>query len=142
MNLFLLTIPVLLETTHQTSQILSQWSHVFYSGHRKGPYISISTGLLYGYAAWSKHDAGESWRVFAVAGATTVAMVPYTWIFMMSTNNALFRAEARSKGGDSVSWVEAERLVQTWNKLNAVRALFPLTGAILGILGTCKLLSF
>jgi noranthrone monooxygenase len=142
MNLFLLTIPVLLETTHQTSQILHQWSCVFYSGHRKGPAISIATGMIYGLAAWSKHAAGSPWRVFALAGVMTVSMVPYTWIFMQSTNNALFRAEARSKSGNEGTWGEAERLVTAWNRLNAVRALFPLTGAILGMLGTCKLVLF
>lgn len=142
MNLFLLTIPVLLETTQQTQQLLHQWTRVFYSGHRKGPGISIATGLIYGYAAWSKHAAGSPWRVFAVAGATTVSMIPYTWIVMQSTNNALFRAEARTKAEQAQSWTEAESLVKTWNRLNAVRALFPLAGAILGILGTVKLVVF
>lgn len=142
MNLFLLTIPVLLETTQQTSQLLHQWSRVFYSGHRKGPAISIATGLIYSLAAWNKHAAGNPWRIFALAGATTVSMVPYTWIFMQSTNNALFRAEARTKSEQEQSWKEAESLVKAWNRYNAVRALFPLTGAILGLLGTCKLMSF
>lgn len=142
MNLFLLTIPVLLETTQQTSQLLHQWSRVFYSGHRKGPAISIATGLIYGFAAWSKYAAGSPWRVFALAGVTTVSMVPYTWIVMQSTNNALFRAEARSKSEQEQSWAEAESLVKAWNRFNAVRALFPLAGAILGILGTVKLVVF
>jgi noranthrone monooxygenase len=142
MNLFLLTIPVLLETTHQTSQLLHQWSCIYYSGHHKGPAISIATGMIYGCAAWSKHAAGSPWRVFAVAGLTTVGMVPYTWIVMQGTNNALFRAEARSKNGNEGSWGEAERLVKAWNLLNAARALFPLAGAVLGMLGTCKLVLF
>lgn len=140
MNLFLLTIPVFLETTPQTAQLLHQWSRVYYSGHRKGPAISIATGMIYGVAAWSKHAAGSPWRVFALAGVTTVSMVPYTWTMMQSTNNALFRAEARSKAGNEEGRGEAERLVKSWNRLNAGRALFPLAGAILGILGTCKLL--
>lgn len=142
MNLFLLTIPVLLETTQQTSQLLHQWSRVYYSGHRKGPAISITTGLIYGFAAWSKHAAGSPWRVFALAGVTTVSMVPYTWIVMQSTNNALFRAEARTKSEQEQSWGEAVSLVKAWNRYNAVRALFPLAGAILGIMGTCKLVVF
>lgn len=142
MNLFLLTIPVLLETTQQTHQLLHQWSRVYYSGHRKGPAISITTGLIYAYAAWSKYAAGSPWLVFAVAGATTVSMVPYTWIVMQSTNDALFRAEARTKSEQVQSWAEAESLVKAWNRFNAVRSLFPLAGAILGILGTVKLVVF
>jgi noranthrone monooxygenase len=143
MNLFLLTIPVMLETTHQPAQLLHQWSCIFYSGHHKGPPISIATGLIYSYAAWSNHTAGIPWKVFALAGALTVGMVPFTWIFMMGTNNALFRAEAKSKsGGGGSSWKEVESLVKTWNGLNAIRALFPLSGAVLGILATCKLVLF
>jgi len=68
--------------------------------------------------------------------------VPYTWIVMQGTNNALFHAEARSKNGNEGSWGEAEGLVKAWNLLNAVRALFPLAGAVLGMLGTCKLVLF
>jgi noranthrone monooxygenase len=143
MNLFLLTIPMMLETTNQPVQLLHQWSCVFYSGHHKGPGISIATGLIYSYAAWSNHAAGIPWRVFALAGALTVGMVPFTWVFMMGTNNALFKAEAKSKsGGDRSSWKEVESLVKTWSGLNAIRALFPLSGAVLGMLATCKLVLF
>jgi noranthrone monooxygenase len=142
MSLFLVTIPVILETTNQPSKLLHRWSRIFYSGHIKGPAISIATGLIYGCAAWSKHAVDRPWRVFVVAGATTVGMVPYTWIIMQSTNNALFRAEAKSKEGNEGTWAEAERLVVRWSWLNAVRALFPLAGAVIGLLGTCKMLLF
>lgn len=142
MNLSLLTIPVLMETTQQTSQLLHQWSRVYYSGHRKGPAISIATGLIYSFAAWGKFAAGSPWRVFALAGLTTVSMVPYTWIFMLRTNNALFRAEAQTKSGQEQGLGEALSLLKTWNRLNAVRALFPLAGAILGVLATCRLVVF
>ena len=142
MNLFLLTIPVLLDTTREPGQILHNWSRIYFSGHRKGPGISMATALLHSYAAWSKYSAGESWRICAIAGVATVTMIPYTWLFMISTNNLLFGAEMRSKNGNAGSLVEAKTLVKKWNRLNAVRALFPLTGAVLGILGVSDLLAF
>jgi len=143
MNLFLLTIPVMLETTHEPAQLVQQWSCVFKNGHRKGPIISIATGLMYCYTAWSNHAGGAPWKVFALAGALTMGMVPYTLITMGGTNNALLRAEAKIKSGDDgISWKDVAILVRTWNKLNAIRALFPLSGAVLGMLAICKLVQF
>lgn len=139
MSLFLLTIPVLLESARDSPQLLHQWHRIFRRGHVQGPAISISTGLLYSYAAWSKGSGGGAWRLFAVAAATTVGMVPYTWIVMSGTNNALSRAVEGSKNASEENWAEAAKLVRAWGQLNAVRALFPLTGAVLGLMGACKL---
>lgn len=72
-----------------------------------------------------------------------MGMVPYTLITMGGTNNALLRAEAKIKSGDDgISWKDVAILVRTWNKLNAIRALFPLSGAVLGMLAICKLVQF
>ena len=72
--------------------------------------------------------------MFAVAAGVTVAMIPYTWIFMRGVNNALFEAskwtdEAKETGQDNV-----RGLVASWSRFNAVRALFPLVGAAVGVL--------
>ena len=144
MNLFLMAIPIYLETTTQPSQLLQQWRSTFLRGHTKGPALSIATGTLYAVAAWYRHVAGNAyWRVFAVAGATTVSMIPYTWIVMMSTNNALFSAvDASKEGQGAINWAEAETLVVRWSRLNAVRALFPFSGAVIGMLGISGILAF
>ncbi|KAB8203746.1 hypothetical protein BDV35DRAFT_384103 [Aspergillus flavus] len=108
MNLHLLTIPILIETTRQPAQLVHQWSRIFYSGHRKGPGIALVTGALYGYAAWAKYSVGEPWHHWMVAGVTTVSMVPYTWMFMNATNTALFHAEDQfEKGGVEISLQES-----------------------------------
>ena len=142
MSLFLLTIPVILETTTAPQQLLHQWHRIFYRGHIQGPLISIATGLLYSYAAYQRSLRGGAWKPFAVSAAITVAMIPFTWVFMANVNNALFKAvEVTEKGGQG-DWKEAEGLVRSWGAWNAVRALFPLSGAVLGLLSTCKLVSF
>jgi hypothetical protein len=74
--------------------------------------------------------------VFAVAGATTILMVPFTWIFMAPTNNTLFRLENESKVASVANLAEAQELVIKWSWLHVVRSLFPLAGAILGTTGT------
>ena len=129
MNLFLLTIPLLLETSTSTTHLLRQWNLVFYKGHVQGPSISIATGLTHAFAAWRSGD-----KRFAIAGAITVSMIPYTWIFMRNVNNGLFAA---SEWADEIKEGSNERvrqLVNTWSRFNAVRALFPLAGAILGMI--------
>ncbi|KAK4175384.1 hypothetical protein QBC36DRAFT_241279 [Triangularia setosa] len=142
MSVFLITIPVLIATTKQPAKLVNQWRCVYLSGHVKGPAIATTTGLVYVYAAWSKYAVGEQWRVFALAGATTVSIVPYTLTFMQGINNALFRADDMAGKGVEPSWADAERLVLRWGRLNAIRALIPLAGGIIGLLGTCKMLSF
>ena len=80
--------------------------------------------------------------MFAVAGATTVSIVPYTLTFMQGTNSALFRADDLAVKGTEPAWSEAERLVLRWGRLNAIRALIPLAGGVVGLLGACGILVF
>lgn len=142
MNLSMLVIPVLFDTTTQPFQLVNQWVRMYHYGHHLYPGMAITTCLLYGYAAFSKHAAGRHWRVFVVAAATTLSMLPFTWIFMTRTNNALFRAQMQSEAGRVASWDEAQELVTTWGRLHFVRSLLPLTGAVLGLLGNLHVLAF
>ncbi len=142
MSVFLITIPVLIDTTKEPARLVNHWRRVYLSGHVKGPAIAATTGLIHGYAAWNKHAAGEPWRVFALAGLTTVCIVPFTLTFMQSTNNALFRADDLAIKGTEPALAEAQRLVIRWGRLNAIRALIPLAGGVLGMLGACGILVF
>lgn len=136
MSLFWMAVPVFLETTAEPSQLFHQWARMYYYGHRVLPTMAVATFLLYGYTAINRRAAGRPWSVFAVAGMTTVMMVPFTWIFMVPTNNTLFRLMVESKAAPVVSWDEAQELVTKWSWLHFVRSLFPLAGAILGLMAT------
>ncbi len=142
MSVFMITIPVMIETTRQPGKLVNHWRRIYLSGHIRGPAIAATTGLIYACAAWSKYAAGEPWRVFAAAGLATVCIVPFTLTFMQGTNNALFRADDLASKGTEPAWADAERLVRRWGRLNAIRALIPLTGGVIGLLGACKLLVF
>lgn len=142
LNVSMLAVPVLLDTAGEASQLVDQWARVYYYGFRLHPAIAITTCLLYAHAVFSKRAAGRQWRVFAVAGATTISMVLVTLIFMLPTNNALFRVQSECKAGRGASWGEVQSLLTTWNGLHITRSLFPMMGAVLGLLGTCQILVF
>ncbi|KAL4865128.1 hypothetical protein BDV12DRAFT_211210 [Aspergillus spectabilis] len=142
MSVYLLAVPSLFDTTTDPDHLLRHWSRIFLNGHIKGPIICLTTTALYGLATITKYSAGEAWRVFAAAGLTTISMVPFTLTLMSPTNEALFRLEGEVKKGNTPAWSDAERLVRDWNRFNATRAFFPLAGAILGLLGALKIVSF
>jgi noranthrone monooxygenase len=93
---------------------------------------------MYAFAAYVKSGKDEGWHGFAVACVTTVAMIPYTWIFMRSINNKLWAAVRGEK--ETVNMPEAKAMLNTWSRLNMIRALFPLAGGVLGLLSALKAL--
>ncbi|KAI4127297.1 MAG: hypothetical protein LQ338_003257, partial [Usnochroma carphineum] len=133
-DISLLVLPVLLDTNAQPLPLATQWVRVYHYGHRIYPALAITTCLLYSYAAYAKHATNTSgWRVFTTAAAMTIGMLPFTWVFMTTTNNALFRVQRQGEKSGKLGEVEA--LVRRWRGLHFVRCLFPLGGAVLGLLG-------
>jgi hypothetical protein len=70
-----------------------------------------------------------AWSVFAAI--LTFSMVPFTWMMMTSTNDAMFELIE----GGVVGWDLAQGSVIHWAYLHAFRSLFPLFGAICGFRG-------
>ncbi|KAK3629715.1 hypothetical protein LTR56_017125 [Elasticomyces elasticus] len=143
MSLYTITMPVLVETSVSAPLLLQQWQRIFDRGHIQGPVLAILTGFTYGYAAWLRASAGESWLPFVLAAVLTFGIVPFTWIFMERINTALFSAVARSgteKG--SVDKLDAERMIIRWSGFHALRSLFPLAGAVMGFLAMLQVIQF
>lgn len=138
MSLSLIAVPVFLETTTEPAQLLHQWARMFHYGQRVAPTMAFATSLLYASTAIYKRAAGRRWVIFAVAGVTTMIMVPFTLLFMVPTNDTLFRLGAERKAASVASLGEAQELVTKWSRLHVVRSLFPLAGAILGLMGTLQ----
>lgn len=137
MSLSLMAVPVLLDTTTEAPQLFFQWTRMYHYGHQVLPTMAVATFLLYSYTCTKRRSAKKPWGVFALAGMTTVSMLPFTWIFMVPTNNELFRLEAASKAEPLVMGIlGAKELVVKWSWLHFTRSLLPLTGAVLGTLGT------
>ena len=137
MSLSLIAIPVLLDSTSQAPQLFHQWVRMYHYGHQVLPTMGVGTFLLYSYACTKRQSAKKPWSVFALAGVTTLAMLPFTWIFMVPTNNELFRLERVSQVEPLVMGIaEAKTLVVRWGWLHFARSLLPLAGAIIGAVGT------
>lgn len=94
------------------------------------PKVAVTTALAYAYASYSAHREGRKWKGLAAGGALTVAIVPFTLIFMSSTNGLLFKAAA---GTLEASQEDVATLIGRWGVLNLVRSLLPLAGTIVGL---------
>lgn len=132
-SIYLLTFPVLFQTTTSPSQLLRQWQAIYLNGHRKGPIIALVVGLLHILAAREQMLRGQSGLLHGVAAATTVGMIPYTWIFMLGVNEKLFRMVREADVARETSWEAVKLWTGRWNTLNAVRALCPIAGAVIGL---------
>lgn len=136
MSLSLMAVPVLLDTTTQATQLYHQWVRMYHYGHQVLPTMAVATFLLYGYAAIKRRRARRSWGIFALAGLTTLSMLPFTWLIMVPTNNELFRRERLGVTDQSIQGIEeAKDLVVKWSWMHLTRSLMPLVGTIVGTLG-------
>jgi hypothetical protein len=129
MNISMISVPVFMDTNKTATHMVAQWSRTYDYGHIILPGICIGTCGLYGFSALRSQ---KNWRRFAIAGITTLSLVPFTWIVMTPTNNTLFALEA----GGNVSDMElVQGLIVRWTFMHAVRSLFPLIGSIVGFSG-------
>ena len=141
MSLSLIAVPVFLDTTTEAAHLVYHWARTYHYGHLVLPTMAVGTAGLYAYAAARRRAAKRSWAGVLAAGLTTVAMVPFTWIFMVPTNDKLFGLEiafraAQSAAAPAASLGEVRELIVKWSWLHVTRSVFPLAGAVLGLLVT------
>jgi hypothetical protein len=140
MSLYLITMPVLIQTSTSVPVLLRQCRDIFDKGHIQGPALAIFICVTYCYAAWARTAAGDDGKPFIVAAALTMGIVPYTWIFMWKTNTALFDAvEQSSITKSAVADLNAKDMIGKWCGLHGVRSLFPLASAVVGFLVMLRL---
>lgn len=70
----------------------------------------------------------------AAAAVSTIAIVPFTLIFMSSTNGELFKREQAARGTAADAQLSSVELVKRWGRLNLTRAFLPAIGAIVASL--------
>lgn len=138
MSLSTITMPVLVQTSISKPLLLQQWAEIFNKGHVQGPVLAILTSATYGYATWLHVTSGENWAPSAIAGALTLSIVPFTWIFLGKINYALFDALDDRDKDAKMDRKMAERMIVSWTKLHAVRSALPLVGAMVGFLGMLR----
>src|SRR5688572_15400736 len=100
----MLAVPMILETTPpDASLLLRQWHFVYNSGHKLGPKLAVMGGLIYWSAAWVCRERGRTLALYAYSGALTMSMVPFTWLFILRINNAIFEEIEKDRAGKSTS---------------------------------------
>ena len=130
-----ITVPVVLNTTTDAAQLYRQWLRTYYAGFPVLPTISIGTGSLFLLTAIRNRLEKKPWITAAAAGLTTILMVPFTWIFLVPTNNYLMKLEADATAGSPASIEQAQALVKFWSGRHMMRSFFPLIGAAIGLSG-------
>lgn len=134
--LSLIAVPVYLDTSENSPQLLCQWARTYHYGHQVLPTMAVGTFVLYMYMASRSRQYNGKRSLMLLSGLTTVMMVPFTWVFMTSTNNELFRLESLTRiEAEAATLSEVRELVVRWSGLHAVRCIFPFAGALLGVFG-------
>ncbi|KIA75336.1 hypothetical protein HK57_00215 [Aspergillus ustus] len=157
LSLSAISIPVVLDTNSTPAHMVTQWIRIYHYGLIILPATCIATCMLYVYLAFSKryvtntstntpnhkdkhkHKTSHSHsRTYALAGVSTLAMVPFTWGVMAPTNNMLFALGEDGVELDELGLGAVRALVVRWSLLHVARSLFPLVGAIVGVMGLVR----
>lgn len=114
------------------------------------PPIAATTSLAFGYLSYTFYDtpvqgSPPKAQLYASAAVSVVLIIPFTIIFMRDVNNKLKAKAAESQSSDvkdAVTQVgipkgeSVKELLDTWALFNAVRGMFPLSAAVLGMWAT------
>lgn len=136
LSISVITVPVLYNTTDAPSQLLKQWSRLYWYGHIYMPAMSVAvTGLFLYIAAQKRASKNDIWVRYATAGIATITMVPYTLTVMAPTNNSLFAlSDEALVGPSSVSLREVQQIIFGWAWLHVARSIFPFVGSMIGLM--------
>ncbi|CEI65321.1 hypothetical protein FVEN_g6253 [Fusarium venenatum] len=126
-SLSLAGIPAALQLPAPSSTIV--WHELFNRGFALMPKFAVTTTAAYFYAAYTAQKQGHAWKGLVVGAVSTVSIIPFTILFMKSTNELLFKAAA---GTLEASQEDVAKLIGRWGFLNLVRSLIPLAGAVAG----------
>jgi hypothetical protein len=138
-------VPRLLESP--TPTMLTQWQRTYTLGASTMPFTGLISAAAYfwlGLRAGISGVGGFRGRMYVVAGALTVGIVPFTVLVMRGTNEKLkvlrerFGLDAKGEQGEVVAEEErsAKGLVDWWGVLNLGRAGLLIAGTVCGLVAT------
>ena len=78
----------------------------------------------------NRNSPSDPAKYSAAAAASTIAIVPFTIIFMKTTNEELFKRERAARGTATGVEPSSRELVKKWGRLNLTRAFLPAVGAL------------
>jgi hypothetical protein len=138
-SLSLIAVPVLLDTNSaQPRRMVHQWARLYHYGHIYMPAVAVATSGLYIYTAMRNlaTRGHNRWSIYAAAGVVTIAIVPFTWVFMDPTNNTLFELDELPKPSTHmVDEAAVRQLLMKWALLHVFRSFLPMVGSIMGLIG-------
>ncbi|KAG9659778.1 DUF1772-domain-containing protein, partial [Aureobasidium melanogenum] len=115
------------------------WQQNYQRGATQNPPIALGASTSLGYLAWSLRNFRTATVVrlrpsalFAIAAVSTIAIVPFTIVFMRPTNNELLGLAARAQKDETsvAETKDVEGLLERWTALNRVRGVLPMVGAV------------
>ncbi|KAH8666003.1 hypothetical protein BGZ60DRAFT_410376 [Tricladium varicosporioides] len=125
--------------------LVRQWGNMFARMKIVAPGVMLVSASAFTYASLilpaslTKHKTP-----YLIIAALNTAMLPYTIIFMSSTNNKLLALEEREKVGEleldkdgearvAITSETAHSLVDWWGMLNLGRSVLCVAGTIVGV---------
>ncbi|KAF8867354.1 hypothetical protein BDZ45DRAFT_638860 [Acephala macrosclerotiorum] len=138
-------IPRLLDSP--TPLMLKQWNNMFQIGRLTGPQFALLSALSYFYLSYKSHltpilssSLLSKTTAYAIAGALSIGIVPYTLIFISGTNTKILKKVEETKSlkvTDEVTEVglgneSARALVDWWGVLNLGRGALLVASGVLG----------
>ncbi|KAK1980808.1 hypothetical protein LZ30DRAFT_594071 [Colletotrichum cereale] len=124
------SVPAILQTSSDPAHALRLWRHIFLNGASTGPKVALVIFLSLAYTAYDQHSRAVVWKPYATAGVLSLCIVPFTLVFMSSTNDALM---AGAQGVETLAWSETAELLRRWQVLNLARSLISLASAGIGL---------
>ena len=110
---------------------------MFAFGAKIAPAVSIATGAILGYVAYSRYQTNPddgTWKALAIAAAGTIGMLPFTFMFLQGINSQLVAGKDAATGA-KLTEGRVKELVANWGRMNYLRSLWPLTAAAVGLWG-------
>lgn len=123
-SLAAIAVPAMLDAGTSAAYLQSQWARLYHYGHYVLPNMAVLTCLLHLYTAFRNGNG-----YFVLIGLMTVGIAPFTWVFMLSTNNELARMDTKNLGKNDLPRVRG--LVIKWTWFHLMRSFMPLFGAVL-----------
>ncbi|KAF3050242.1 hypothetical protein E8E11_000573 [Didymella keratinophila] len=137
-SISLVSVPAITKSLKEdglhSSHAVKLWKNNFELGKGLAPPIALATASSLAFCGWTARGVpamgSKDGRLFFSSAVLTVAIVPFTIIFMGKTNARLLGLAKKEELTASESR-EGEALLKKWGFLNGVRSLLPLAGAVL-----------
>jgi hypothetical protein len=123
-------VPVIFSNTTNAA-FLTSWRHTLDNGVRVCPPLAVAATVAHLINAYlNRNFSDDRAKYSAIAAVSTIAIVPFTMLFMASTNEALFKREQAALGTSTGIESGSLELVKKWGRLNMTRSFLPAIGAV------------